>query len=168
MTLPQPRTLRAAIALPALGLALAFALVLGAAPAPASAFQDDPAPAPALAEPTEVGKPRTTKSGLKYETLKPGDGAQAKPGARVAVHYVGTLADGSKFDSSRDRGTPFRFELGARMVIKGWDEGVAGMRIGETRKLTIPSALGYGPRGVPGVIPPDATLVFEVELLEIR
>ena len=106
-------------------------------------------------------------SELKMETLKPGTGAAAKAGDRVMVHYVGTLTDGKKFDSSRDRGEGFRFTLGQGQVIKGWDQGVAGMLIGEVRKLTIPPQLGYGARGFPPVIPANATLVFEVELLKV-
>jgi FKBP-type peptidyl-prolyl cis-trans isomerase FkpA len=106
-------------------------------------------------------------SELKMETLKPGTGAAAKAGDRVMVHYVGTLTDGKKFDSSRDRGEGFRFTLGQGQVIQGWDQGVAGMLIGEVRKLTIPPQLGYGARGFPPVIPANATLVFEVELLKV-
>lgn len=105
---------------------------------------------------------------MKIEDLVVGTGAVATVGQRVSVHYVGTLTDGSKFDSSRDRNSPFGFELGAGRVIKGWDQGVAGMKIGGKRKLTIPSDLGYGDRGYPGVIPPKATLIFEVELLGVR
>lgn len=104
---------------------------------------------------------------LKIETLKPGAGAAAKAGDRVTVHYVGTLTDGTKFDSSRDRGEGFRFALGQGQVIQGWDRGVAGMLIGEVRKLTIPPEMGYGARGFPPVIPANATLVFEVELLKV-
>jgi FKBP-type peptidyl-prolyl cis-trans isomerase len=106
-------------------------------------------------------------SDLQIEDLKNGEGAEAKAGQRVTVHYVGTLTDGKKFDSSRDRGKGFSFELGAGQVIKGWDQGVAGMKIGGLRKLTIPSDLAYGARGFPPVIPPNSTLVFEVELLQI-
>jgi FKBP-type peptidyl-prolyl cis-trans isomerase len=103
---------------------------------------------------------------LVIEDLRPGTGAEATAGQQVSVHYVGTLADGKKFDSSRDRGKPFGFKLGAGQVIKGWDQGVAGMKIGGLRKLTIPAHLGYGERGAGnGLIPPNATLVFEVELL---
>jgi FKBP-type peptidyl-prolyl cis-trans isomerase len=106
-------------------------------------------------------------SDLQIETLKPGTGPEAKAGDGVTVHYVGTLLDGKKFDSSRDRGEGFHFGLGKGEVIQGWDRGVAGMRVGELRKLTIPSALAYGARGFPPVIPANATLVFEVELLAV-
>jgi FKBP-type peptidyl-prolyl cis-trans isomerase FkpA len=111
----------------------------------------------------------TTESGLKYQDLKVGSGDEAKKGATVQVHYTGWLAkDGKKFDSSHDRKEPFEFKLGAGDVIKGWDEGVAGMKVGGKRKLMIPSKLGYGARGAGGVIPPDADLVFEVELLKLK
>jgi peptidylprolyl isomerase/FKBP-type peptidyl-prolyl cis-trans isomerase FkpA len=106
--------------------------------------------------------------GLGIEDTKVGDGAEAKAGQRVSVHYVGTLTDGKKFDSSRDRGQPFKFNLGRGEVIQGWDQGVAGMKVGGQRKLTIPPELGYGSRGAGGVIPPNATLVFEVELLGVE
>jgi FKBP-type peptidyl-prolyl cis-trans isomerase len=105
---------------------------------------------------------------LQIEPIKPGTGAEAVAGKTVSVHYVGTLTDGSTFDSSRDRGEPFDFRLGAGQVVRGWDEGVAGMKVGEVRKLTIPHELAYGDRGYPPVIPPRATLVFEVELLGVR
>lgn len=107
----------------------------------------------------------TTASGLQYEDIKVGSGATATAGNLVSVHYTGWLTDGSKFDSSKDRNEPFDFNLGAGQVIKGWDEGVQGMQVGGVRKLTIPAALGYGARGAGGVIPPNATLVFEVEFL---
>ena len=105
---------------------------------------------------------------LKVEVLKEGNGEEAKNGQTVSVHYTGTLEDGHKFDSSLDRGQPFEFNLGAGQVIKGWDLGVLGMKIGEKRKLTIPSALAYGDRGIPGAIPAGATLIFEVELLGLK
>ena len=111
----------------------------------------------------------TTPSGLQYEDTVLGTGAIAKAGQYVKVHYTGWLfndgVQGAKFDSSKDRGQPFQFSLGAGEVIKGWDEGVQGMKIGGQRTLIIPSALGYGPRGAGGVIPPNATLLFEVDFL---
>ena len=106
-------------------------------------------------------------SELIIEDIVVGDGAAAMPGQYVTVHYTGWLADGRKFDSSRDRDEPFEFPLGAGHVIRGWDEGVAGMKVGGKRRLTIPPRLGYGARGAGGVIPPHATLVFEVELLAV-
>src|SRR5262249_35924429 len=116
-------------------------------------------------EPKEV----KLESGLKYQDLKVGTGATAKKGYTVSVHYTGWLAkDKTKFDSSKDRGEPFVFELGAGKVIKGWDEGVAGMKVGGKRKLMIPAKLGYGARGAGDVIPPNADLVFEVELLKLE
>jgi FKBP-type peptidyl-prolyl cis-trans isomerase len=107
-------------------------------------------------------------SELIIEELSVGAGKEAKAGDSVTVHYVGTLTTGAKFDSSRDRGEGFRFKLGAGQVIKGWDQGVAGMKVGSKRKLTIPPDLAYGAPGYPPVIPPNSTLVFEVELLEVR
>lgn len=113
----------------------------------------------------------TTESGLQYEDTVPGTGAEAVPGQTVQVHYTGWLdvdgSKGSKFDSSKDRGQPFKFTLGAGMVIGGWDEGVQGMKVGGTRLLVIPPELGYGARGAGGVIPPNAVLQFEVELLGV-
>jgi FKBP-type peptidyl-prolyl cis-trans isomerase FkpA len=110
----------------------------------------------------------TTASGLQYEDTVVGTGTEAKKGDNVEVHYVGTLDTGAKFDSSKDRNRPFGFKLGAGKVIKGWDEGVAGMKIGGTRKLVIPGNLGYGAGGYPGLIPPNATLHFTVELLGVK
>ncbi len=110
----------------------------------------------------------TNASGLQYVDLIPGTGREAQVGETAIVHYTGWLKDGTKFDSSKDRGEPFRFPLGAGRVIKGWDEGVVGMKIGGTRKLIIPPDLGYGARGAGQVIPPNATLTFEVELLDLR
>jgi FKBP-type peptidyl-prolyl cis-trans isomerase len=105
---------------------------------------------------------------LVVEDVVVGTGAEALTGKMVSVHYTGWLTDGKKFDSSKDRGQPFQFPLGRGHVIKGWDQGVAGMKVGGTRKLTIPPDMGYGAQGAGGVIPPDATLVFEVELLGVR
>jgi FKBP-type peptidyl-prolyl cis-trans isomerase FkpA len=114
---------------------------------------------------------QTTASGLQYEDTVPGTGAEAQAGQHVRVRYTGWLYNngvkGAKFDSSKDRNDPFEFGLGAGMVIKGWDEGVQGMKVGGTRVLVIPAALGYGARGAGGVIPPNATLMFEVELLGV-
>jgi FKBP-type peptidyl-prolyl cis-trans isomerase FkpA len=113
----------------------------------------------------------TTPSGLQYEDTVTGSGAAARAGQSVTVHYTGWLFEngvaGRKFDSSKDRGQPFRFDLGAGTVIRGWDEGVQGMQVGGTRRLVIPPQLGYGARGAGGVIPPNATLLFEVELLAV-
>jgi len=110
--------------------------------------------------------------GLKYTDTKTGDGATAKAGNKVSVHYTGWLSDngakGKKFDSSVDRGQPFQFTLGAKQVIAGWDEGVAGMKVGGKRTLNIPPELGYGVRGAGGTIPPNATLIFDVELLQVQ
>ena len=110
----------------------------------------------------------TTPSGLEYEDEVVGTGARPERGQHVTVHYVGTLQDGTKFDSSRDRNEPFTFRIGEGEVIKGWDEGVMSMRVGGRRKLTIPPHLAYGSRGAGGVIPPDATILFDVELLSVK
>lgn len=113
-------------------------------------------------------KVNTTASGLQYIDLVEGTGDSPKPGSRVTVHYTGTLEDGRKFDSSVDRNEPFEFQIGVGRVIRGWDEGVMTMKVGGKRKLIIPSSLGYGARGAGGVIPPNATLIFDVELLGVK
>jgi peptidylprolyl isomerase len=110
---------------------------------------------------------KTTESGLRYVDIEEGDGATPQEGQTVVVHYTGSLADGTKFDSSRDRDRPFSFKLGEGQVIKGWEEGISTMQVGGRRQLIIPPELGYGQRGAGGVIPPNATLIFDVELLKI-
>ena len=130
-----------------------------------SAVPSTPAPKPATAAPS---KPVAEVTELKMEDTKVGTGAVAEIGKSVSVHYTGWLTNGTKFDSSKDRNEPFTFPLGGGQVIKGWDQGVAGMKVGGVRKLTIPPSLGYGERGAGGVIPPNATLVFEVELLGVN
>ena len=117
---------------------------------------------------TTMGETTITDSGLQMVDTVVGEGMIATAGNKVSVHYTGTLEDGTKFDSSVDRGVPFEFNLGAGQVIKGWDEGVAGMKVGGKRTLTIPADLGYGAAGAGGVIPPNATLIFDVELLEVN
>ncbi|MGO9119612.1 MAG: FKBP-type peptidyl-prolyl cis-trans isomerase [Desulfomonilaceae bacterium] len=109
-----------------------------------------------------------TPGGVKIEIIKEGQGPVAKKGQTVAVHYTGTLPNGTKFDSSRDRNQPISFVLGAGRVIKGWDEAIAEMKVGTRAKITIPPAMGYGDRGAGGVIPPNATLIFDVELMEAK
>jgi peptidylprolyl isomerase/FKBP-type peptidyl-prolyl cis-trans isomerase FkpA len=123
-----------------------------------------PQPAAAAA----ASQPGATVTELKMEDTKVGTGDEAATGKSVTVHYTGWLTDGTKFDSSKDHGQPFTFQLGAGQVIKGWDQGVVGMKVGGVRKLTIPSSLAYGDRGAGGVIPPGATLVFEIELLAVN
>lgn len=142
--------------------------------APSAALAATPTPAKHAAIPAKhaaaakAGKTVTLPDGLKYTDLAVGKGAAPKAGQIAVVHYVGTFPDGKKFDSSRDRGTPFEFPLGRRRVIACWDEGVASMRIGGRRKLVCPAKLAYGERGAGGVIPPNATLDFDVELLGIK
>jgi peptidylprolyl isomerase len=123
---------------------------------------------PQTSETKKMSEVVTTPSGLKYEVITAGTGATPKAGQTVIVHYTGTLDDGTKFDSSRDRNEPFQFKLGAGQVIKGWDEGLATMKVGDRRNLILPPELGYGARGAGGVIPPNATLIFDVELLGIK
>jgi len=157
----------------ALVLALvAFAMSCSQSEAPK---QDDSAAQPAAATATPqpaaaaaAPQPGATVTELKMEDTKVGTGDEAATGKSVTVHYTGWLTDGTKFDSSKDHGQPFTFQLGAGQVIKGWDQGVVGMKVGGVRKLTIPSSLAYGDRGAGGVIPPGATLVFEVELLAVN
>lgn len=116
----------------------------------------------------ETGKEVTTASGLKYVDEKLGDGPSPQQGQVVSVHYTGTLQDGTKFDSSRDRNQPIEFPIGTGRVIKGWDEGIMSMKVGGKRKLIIPPNLAYGPGGIPGVIPPNSTLLFDVELMAVK
>ena len=139
-------------------LALCLGLLVGCAGSDASQSSSD----------SKGGKGVTSKTGLMYTDEKEGTGAAAKAGDTVAVHYTGWLKDGTKFDSSRDRGEPFSFTLGKGRVIKGWDEGVAGMKVGGKRKLIIPPELGYGEKGFPGAIPANAQLTFDIELLQIK
>lgn len=137
-------------------------LVLVTVAAVAAACSQSPSPA------SGGGSEVTTSSGLKYTDVKEGTGAQPQAGQTAVVHYTGWLLDGTKFDSSKDRGQPFSFPLGQGRVIRGWDEGVATMKVGGVRRLTIPPDLGYGARGAGGAIPPNATLSFEVELLDVK
>lgn len=152
-------------------LLLPSALAAALAVAPAVADDVKPTPAPEAAKKSE-SKMRSTPSGLQYEDIKEGTGATPKAGQTCVMDYTGWLwengAKGKKFDSSVDRGTPFEFPLGQSRVIKGWDEGVATMKVGGKRLLLIPPQLGYGSRGAGGVIPPNATLLFEVELIAVK
>ena len=148
---------------------VAACMTLSPALAADAAAPGTASPATAVPAPAHV----KTESGLQYTDVVVGKGALAAPGKAVRVHYTGWLqkpdgSAGQKFDSSRDRGDPFAFALGGGQVIRGWDEGVAGMRVGGQRKLIIPAAIGYGARGAGGVIPPNATLLFDVELLDVH
>jgi FKBP-type peptidyl-prolyl cis-trans isomerase FkpA len=160
-------------ALLAFATLFAAAVLSGCTPA-APAASTDPAAAPAAAPAQETLQPDVFPGNtadvteLKIEDIKVGTGAEAVAGKVVSVHYTGWLTDGTKFDSSKDSGTPFQFNLGAGDVIAGWDQGVAGMKVGGARMLTIPAELGYGASGSSGVIPPNATLVFRVELLGVE
>lgn len=118
-------------------------------------------------EATQSGNVKTLDGGLKIEDVKIGTGPEVKSGDTIKIHYNGTFEDGTKFDSSYDRGQPFETQIGVGRVIEGWDKGVPGMKVGGKRKLIIPGNLGYGPQGMPGAIPPNATLLFDVELVEI-
>lgn len=154
-----------------ISVSLIAALAAVLAVAPVAADDVKPTPAPDAAKKGE-SKMRATPSGLQYEDIKEGTGASPKTGQTCVMDYTGWLwengAKGKKFDSSVDRGTPFEFPLGQGRVIKGWDEGVATMKVGGKRLLLIPAQLGYGSRGAGGVIPPNATLLFEVELIAVK
>ena len=150
---------------PVIIVVLGYASGCGKSEKPTASNQSN---ASSTSGPTKVsGQPTTTASGLQYWDIIVGTGATAIPGKPVSVHYTGWLTNGDKFDSSLDRGKPFVFPLGEGQVIKGWDEGVTGMKAGGKRQLRIPPALGYGDTGAGGVIPPKATLIFDVELLEV-
>jgi FKBP-type peptidyl-prolyl cis-trans isomerase len=155
--------------MPKTTLAIALVLVATFVLAQSSAKKKAAPARPNTAAPTKVnGEPTKTPSGLEYWDIKLGTGPTAEKGQTVKVHYTGWLTTGKKFDSSVDSRRPFSFSLGAGEVIKGWDEGVAGMKVGGKRQLKIPSQLAYGEKGYPGVIPPNATLVFDVELLGVQ
>ena len=147
---------------------VASATAVNTAIAQASSSGSSSTGAAAMTDANKAENITTTPSGLQYIDIVEGTGETPKKGQTVEVHYTGTLEDGRKFDSSRDRGQPFNFPLGAGRVIKGWDEGISTMKVGGQRKLIIPPDLGYGSRGAGGVIPPNATLIFDVELLGVK
>ena len=154
------RTTQGLAAVAVVGLAVTLAVAARAQP-PTPQATGGPPPLPAMVQ------WHTTPSGVQYVDLLSGSGAEPHDGQTVIVHFTGWLADGTQFDSSRVRGKPFGFQLGSRQVIKGWDEGVRGLRVGGKRRLIVPPALGYGPRGLGGIVPPDATLTFDIELLRV-
>ena len=150
------------------GLSLGLNAAIASPDTPATPTQDNVAPMANPSGANDQTKIITTPSGLKYIDIKIGNGPMPQKGQQVTVHYVGTLDDGTKFDSSRDRGQPFKFIIGVGQVIKGWDEGVSTMQVGGLRKLIIPPDLGYGANGAGNIIPPNAELNFEVELLGVQ
>jgi FKBP-type peptidyl-prolyl cis-trans isomerase FkpA len=152
---------------------LAVVTLLAAQTTKTAAQKSAPAPkataTPKPSGPTKVtGQPQSTASGVEYWDIKVGTGKTAVAGKKLSMHYTGWLTNGKKFDSSLDHNEPFSFTLGAGEVIKGWDEGVAGMKVGGKRQLKIPPAAGYGAGGAPPVVPPNATLIFDVELLDVK
>jgi FKBP-type peptidyl-prolyl cis-trans isomerase FkpA len=152
---------------------LAVVTLLAAQTTKTAAQKSAPAPkataTPKPSGPTKVtGQPQSTASGVEYWDIKVGTGKTAVAGKKLSMHYTGWLTNGKKFDSSLDHDEPFSFTLGTGEVIKGWDEGVAGMKVGGKRQLKIPPAAGYGSRGAPPVVPPNATLIFDVELLDVK
>ncbi len=166
----RSRVLRASVALLA---TVALLAAFGCSGKSASSTSETQSPSTAPSQQTPAASAGATESfsdvtALKVEDVKVGDGAEAKAGDTVTVNYTGWLTDGTKFDSSLDSGQPFQFQLGSGMVIPGWDQGVAGMKVGGTRVLVIPADLGYGAQGAGGVIPPNATLKFQVELLDVQ